>query len=160
MDQQRKGNAATLKEDYKMQEDAAMLAQAEQGARSRALWEHTSSEGLRRWTPGTHISANGIRLLVGIAPGYSLSDVELIDRILAARPFPSALELELFDVSEISEMKDIQNYIPNKVRFFHTPVVGVWLRGSLIRQAEGFAARKLILETIARGVNDLMPPAE
>jgi hypothetical protein len=89
-----------------------------------------------------------LRLLVGIAPSYSLSDVDLIGHILASGPFIRDIEIELFDVAEIREAHEVEDYIPGLDSFYHTPLVGVWHNGVLLERAEGFAARKLILDLI------------
>jgi hypothetical protein len=68
---------------------------------------------------------------------------DLVGKTMDQRICPE--ELELFDAISVAHMEDLEAYIPGITPVHHTPMVGVWLDGELVRSLQGYDARQFLL---------------
>ena len=92
------------------------------------------------------------RTLIGVAPGYSRPDLELLDLLNTelGRGSDAFGLVEVFDVQECSDQSDFERYVPGIAPVFHTPVVGIWENKRLVAKASGKAGRDLILDRLRK----------
>jgi hypothetical protein len=108
------------------------------------FWRVLDAAGLVRWRKGDPMAASPQRLLIGLA-SYSVPEVELAQRLidrLETGPLPVCVEL--FNVLDVKDMSDFQNYVPGMGSVYQTPVVGLWSDGLLADAVQGSDARVLI----------------
>ena len=124
------------------------VSELQQSARVR-FWELLANSGLKRWRKEDNIPGSMRRVLIGLAPSYSIPDLDLAERVInAAHCSASHLTVEFFDVTDVADMADMQNYIPGIGNVYQTPVVGVWEVGVLVARAQGRAGEQLALEAL------------
>lgn len=85
-------------------------------------------------------------VVIGVA-FYSLPDLELLDRIIAARkvrPAQASEAIIIFDVLGCQSMEDFARLIPGITPVYQTPVIGIWRGGHLVHKETGARARELI----------------
>ena len=98
------------------------------------------------WRQG-EIAEYPCRIVLGVAPSYSIPDLELldiVDRCIAEQPEPK-FRVEVFDIIDCPDMASLEKYIVGITPVFHTPVVGIWKNGELVSKGSGHAGRKLLL---------------
>ena len=84
---------------------------------------------------GDPISSRGVRLLIGLAPTFSLPDLRLADVLndsLASRR-PADLAVDVFDIDDLQQGRLIPAYFPDSglATIISTPVLGIWENGHL-----------------------------
>ncbi len=119
-----------------------------QRLRKLRFWEAISGSPLNRWKVGQIFSDVPLRLLIGLAPSYSRSDIELADQLIEGVRGRDNVRIDLFDMTDLDGMSDLEQYIPGMKTAYHTPVVGVWVRGELQEYAEGASGRKLVMNLL------------
>lgn len=123
-------------------------AESQTYARER-FWELVGESGIKRWRKGDERPRLGRWVLIGLAPAYSIPDLELAEKIVkTARDTRRSTEFQFFDFLDVVDNAEMQDYVPIE-KVFSTPVVGVWQDGNLVRSAQGFAGRQLALETLS-----------
>jgi hypothetical protein len=116
-----------------------------QGRAQKRFWEIVGEGGLKRWRKGDERPLSGRWVLIGLAPAYSVRDLELAETIIETiKGKKASAEFQLFDLLDVADIADMQNFIPIE-KVFHSPVVGVWQDGALVAAADGFAGRQLVL---------------
>jgi hypothetical protein len=83
--------------------------------------------------------------LVGLAPGYSLPDIDVAEVLLQLANQRADISIDLFDASDLGP-EDLIAYVPGMRTAHHTPIVGVWEKGVFVTAAEGFRGRELLTE--------------
>jgi hypothetical protein len=111
------------------------------------FWQAIEAGGFRRWRKGDPVLRAGRRLLIGLA-SYSRQDVELAQELIDRRLREQTPVIELFNVLDVQDMNDFEQYIPGIGNVYQTPVVGSWDDGVLVRKAQGVAAQQAIHELI------------
>jgi hypothetical protein len=112
--------------------------------------------GFSSWQPGAPIPASGLWLLIGLAPAWSVYDLELMDNIIDRKrgkgqklvDHKGSVQIGVFDVAGLHAPSDVEQYIPGLKGFFHTPVVGLWSDGQLLEMGQVAPARELIRRTL------------
>lgn len=111
----------------------------------RRFWAELERAGIRRWQPGQAVPASGTWLLIGLAPSWSMRDLELMDTIVANVTDPKRLlQVSFFDVSAPHGQADVGLYVPALKKFYQTPVVGFWRDGKLLEYGDGARARRIV----------------
>ena len=102
---------------------------------------------MRLWRIGDPISNIGSRILIGVAAGYSIPDLQLLDEINKRLSGASNISdlVDVFDVSGCKEMKDFENYISGIGNVYQTPIIGYWENGVLKESLSGFHARNWLV---------------
>jgi len=65
------------------------------------------------WSPGDPVCSEGLRLLMGVAASYAVSDLKLLD--LLDEAIPSRQEeiwVDVFDLAKCRTQSDIQEFLP------------------------------------------------
>jgi len=130
-----------------MQVDLVGIFKAASGSLQRIqglnqeVWQAIQSAGGKQWRKGDQ-KVGGWRLLVGIGT-YSRSDLELAERLLKLPASPDRV-IEFFDVLEIKDMQEFEDYIPGIGKVWGTPVVGFWRDGKLNGASHGYGAGLLL----------------
>jgi hypothetical protein len=121
-----------------------------EGQRLRAarFWTALGGSPLHHWQEGMAVCSGAPRILVGLAPSYSDLDLDLADLLIARAPRHPEVHIDVFDVLEVRDADDLENYIPGIGKVHHTPIVGVWRNGNVVQTGAGFAGRKLILSVL------------
>ena len=115
----------------------------------RLFWEAVAQLGIRKWRRGDPYRLTGRYVLIGLAV-YSVYDLRLARAIVDRNDTRSATPaVEFFDSSDVTDMEDMQRYIPGIGQVYQTPVVGVWQDAVLVEKASGFAGRKLVERELA-----------
>jgi hypothetical protein len=110
-----------------------------------AFWRIVDAAGIRKWSKGDAPPRTGTYVLIGLAPSYSVPDLELADAVVEKVLNGSAgAKVEFFDTSDIRTPQEIEQCVPDIGIVFQTPVVGVWRDGTLVDKASGFAGRRLV----------------
>jgi hypothetical protein len=129
------------------------VAECQLAART-AFPEFVESSEMHLWRPGQPMSANGRRLVIGVAT-YSVHDLNLLDLIqsyLTSHSVnggidfapDSVLSVDVFDVLDCRTPNDFEKYVPGIGPVSQTPVVGLWVDGGLVGSAFGYDGRMLI----------------
>lgn len=112
-------------------------SESQQEARNR-FWTLIEGARLRRWRKGEAIPSSGRRLLVGLAPSYSMPDLEFAEALRELlRRTRSNTVVEFFDILDVETMADMQSYIPRMGKVYRTPVDGRLECGKLDRKRSG-----------------------
>jgi hypothetical protein len=103
---------------------------------------------LRWWSPDSGIPAGGTRLVIGVAT-YSGPDMRLLDLVQEAVTKEDARRMagarvEVFSVMACKSHEDFDRYVPGIGQVFQTPVVGLWVNGTLGEKCWGAPARELV----------------
>lgn len=101
------------------------------------------------WSPGDPVCSEGLRLLMGVAASYAVSDLKLLD--LLDEAIPSRQEeiwVDVFDLAKCRTQSDIQEFFPGITKLVQTPILGIWSNGHLTEVAQGFYARERILKLV------------
>jgi hypothetical protein len=125
---------------------------AEQQHRAaRQFPDEVRAHGMRLWRPGDSYNSTGVRILVGVAAGYSLYDLQLMDDLDLGihRGRLSSVALDVFDMSAIETQHELEAYIPGITPVNQTPVLGIWTDGVLRERLQGFSAKQRLLSIIA-----------
>jgi hypothetical protein len=93
--------------------------------------------GRPRPRPGTHV-------VIGVAAGYAVLDLELLDDLSAALRARSDERIELLDSSGSEHGADLESLVPGSISTGQTPIVAVWDAGRLVRAEAGKAARDFL----------------
>lgn len=103
------------------------------------------SAGMDLWHRGDSIPQSGKRTLVGIAP-YSRYDFQVLDELLKMQQAQERTFgcLQVFDMLDCKEMKELDDYVPGIGTVRQTPVVGVWIDGVLVEKEWGWKGRQLL----------------
>jgi hypothetical protein len=123
----------------------------EQKMRRDRFWKLVEGTGLRRWSPGQAFDSSR-RLLVGIAPGYSLPDIDLAESLIDLAARRPDISVDVFDVSDLGSKEDLAEFIPGLKAVFHTPIAAVWEKGVVMDVQEGSRCRSLIRKISERPV--------
>ena len=115
------------------------------------FWMAIEASRTRRWRKGDAVLEAGRRMMVGLA-SYSRQDVELAQEIIDFQPREDSgvSVIELFNVLDVHEMRDFEQYIPGIGAVYQTPVVGLWEDGVLVRTAQGLSGQRLVHDLIRR----------
>jgi hypothetical protein len=106
--------------------------------------------GIGCWQSGGPVPTSGLWLLIGLAPSWSVYDLELVDSIVEKVTDPERhVQVGFFDVSGVQDQADIDSYIPGLKKFYQTPVVGLWKDGQLMESGEGERARQIIRRALS-----------
>jgi hypothetical protein len=97
--------------------------------------------GLKVYEPGQPLPSSGNLILIGVAAGFSVYDLSLLDEITASGDRSQLQDVAIFDASLFTSMEDFEKFIPGIIPVHHTPVVGVWENGKLIAKLKGPDAR-------------------
>ena len=117
----------------------------------RRFWEELERKGISPWQSGGPIPPSGLWLLIGLAPSWSIYDLELVDGILDEVTDPMRdSQVSFFDVSCLHKQDDIDLYITGLKKFYQTPLVGLWKDGLLTESGGGERARQIIHRTLSR----------
>jgi hypothetical protein len=110
--------------------------------------EEARGHGIRLWQPGDPYASVGRRYLLGVAAGYSLQDLQLMDELdLRLRDgWLGDAHLDVFDMSEMRAMEDFEKYIPGITPVYQSPILGIWKDGVLVERLRGSRARNRLLE--------------
>jgi hypothetical protein len=113
------------------------------------FWHLIAQAGVRRWSRGDPYVQTGKYVLVGLAPSYSVPDLELAEAVLE-RFQAGSLEaaVEFFDSSDARAAEEMDQFIPGIRNVFQTPIVGVWQNGVLVESASGFGGRQLVRRSL------------
>jgi len=90
------------------------------------------------------IPSRGNFVTIGIAAGYSLDELRLLDELSAALQGEKEDTVEIFDVSALKSMEEFQAFIPGIASAYQTPVVGLWVHGNLRERKTGYAASEFL----------------
>jgi hypothetical protein len=118
----------------------------EQRIRANDFWTLVAETRLHKWSPRERVDTNGRRLLVGLAPGWSLSDLEIAELLVETANEQPDLCIDLFDPSDLGSSEELAAYIPARSSAYHTPIVGIWDKGKFVTTEEGFRGRELLAE--------------
>jgi len=103
---------------------------------------------LHLWSPGDPIAERGRRVLVGVAT-YSGQDMELLDRIgEALNRSKTAARVDVFNTLDCRTHEDFAKYVPGFGDVYQTPVVGVWLDGTLQEAGSGYQGRLILARAL------------
>ena len=116
--------------------------------RKSQFWDAIAQSPLRRWSPGDLLPTGPLRLLIGLAPSYSGPDIELADFLIDNAQHRNDIQVDVFDMTDLKDMSDVERYIPGMKLAYQTPTVAFWNQGHLNQSAEGAAGRKLIREVL------------
>jgi len=75
------------------------------------------------WSPGDPVCSEGLRLLMGVAASYAVSDLKLLD--LLDEAIPSRQEeiwVDVFDLAKCRTQSDIQEFLPGITKLVQTPI--------------------------------------
>lgn len=101
---------------------------------------------------GTHRGAlsPGLRLVIGVAVSFSISDLRLLDELDLALERPNANEIlvEVFDVATCRSQGDFQARIPGLGNVYQTPVLGVWMDDQQHEALQGAQARERVKQLV------------
>ena len=98
------------------------------------------SFGFEVRTANQALPHDGNLLLIGLAASYSRPELQLLDEIAAAMERTSHYVVGVFDVSQLQQMQDLDNFIPGLTPVYQTPVVGLWKDRELIVKKKGHDA--------------------
>ena len=103
--------------------------------------------GMKLWQPGDPWTAVGERFLVGVAAAYSVHDLKLMDDIDAGVRSGHIVSsaVDIFDISNIGNMSEFEEYIPGMTPVTQSPVLGIWVDGQLTERLQGFKAKQRLL---------------
>ena len=96
------------------------------------------------YASGQPVPQAGNFLLIGIAAGYSKSDLSFLDEIRAVIVHKDKELVCVFDVSVLKKMEDIEKFIPGLTPVYQTPVIGFWVNGQLIVKKTGKEASNFL----------------
>ena len=107
-----------------------------------------SQSRLNYWCPGDKIGEKCQRILVGVAPGWDDLDIKLLDGLDQAlsQERYSDYQIDVFDISTLKRMEDLQKYIPEIERAYHTPLIGLWKNGVFQKSMWGYDGRLFLAE--------------
>jgi len=96
---------------------------------------------LHLWSPRDPISDANCRLLIGVTPGFDLSNLRLLDLICdrLEQGVPPGLEVDVFDLETLSSASALAECFPGYRGFPQSPLVGVWRQACHERTLDGFA---------------------
>ena len=123
---------------------------------------------LHLWNIGDMPKPDGIRLLIGLAPGYSLVDMRLADLMndALAREENSQVHVDVLDAAN-DRVPDLRVLFPKlKEQPSRSPVAGVWRNGIHVSDEWGFAAVARIVSILGLPVRpgkiaaSVNPPSE
>jgi hypothetical protein len=103
-----------------------------------------AEKGLILRKPNGNIPEKGTLVLIGVAAGWSTIDLALLDEIYPALIKQSLDKVELFDVSTLARMDNLEEYIPRITRVIHTPIVGICHDSIWITRESGYPAQELL----------------
>ena len=97
------------------------------------------SPKLHLWTADQPVSAQGLRLLIGVATwsGYDLNLLDLLEEA------PDSVRVDVVDVDSVSSPDELARLFPG-LSLLQTPFVGYWSDGKLLESASGFQGRQLV----------------
>lgn len=96
------------------------------------------------WTPDQVASAQGSRLLLGVAT-WSGYDMNLLDLIEEAPD--TGVRVEVLDIDAFTSADELARLFPG-IPFFQPPLAGHWVDGKLIDSAAGFKGRQLVAQLL------------
>ena len=85
------------------------------------------------------------RILIGVAL-YALRELRMLDALKQSmrRPKECASVVQVFDILDVKDLADLQQYVPGIGKAYQTPVVGVWQGGEVVHTAWGLEALRWI----------------
>jgi hypothetical protein len=122
---------------------------------------------LRYWRPGDAVEQSGARLLIALAPTYSLMDLrfaDVLNEALATRQVQDVV-VDVFAIDDIRDVRQIGEYYPGLKNAVCTPIAGLWNHGRLegihfAGNAINFVFRYLRIDHSAERVSaSVRPPA-
>lgn len=134
--------------------DAGLLEPAEQQRLAMQRFpEAVRSQGMSLWRPGDPLKSTGTRLLLGVAAGYSINDLELMDKLNCGirEGRLGSVVVDVFDMSQVLRMEEFDAYVPGIAPVRSSPILGIWVDGLLKERLQGFDARRRLLEALAEG---------
>jgi len=131
-----------LRNSGKSPYDMQMMAQ-------RRFPHLAAARRLRLWRKNDVFSHTGWRILIGVAM-YSEPDLRMLDR-LADDCISCRAHVDVFDVSEVTTMEDLECYVPGIGLVCQTPLVGIWHDGKLIERMQGLFAWRRLRELVEMG---------
>ena len=98
------------------------------------------------WRVGDPIADSGQRCLIGVAT-YSESDLALLDELeIQVSDARSTVRIDLFSVLSCSKHDDFDEYISEIGNVYQTPVVGLWIDGTLVAKGQGVDVVRGVLQ--------------
>ncbi|HRH42481.1 MAG TPA: hypothetical protein PKY82_12715 [Pyrinomonadaceae bacterium] len=115
-----------------------------------------SNSNLNLWRLGDRLKIKGTRYVLGIAV-WSLYDLRLLDALDEALSQTESNErVDVFSIDSCQSHEEIRGYVPNLEKILHPPVVGVWQDGKQIKQASGYAGRKILVDAFSLDHEELI----
>lgn len=102
-----------------------------------------------------------VSYVVGVAAGWSLPDLRLLDAIVASERGRDVIRrggIAVFDMGGARCRSDLERIIPGLGKVYQSPVVGFWKMGGLIASRWGHDARRFLIDEFHLSV-DLFAPA-
>jgi hypothetical protein len=109
------------------------------------------------WSIGDPVRSTGRRLLIGAAvwSGYDMRILDYVDAALADPRFAD-LTVDVFDCDQVQPPDGFESYIPGIGPVAGTPVVGLWVNGSLVDRASGYHGRKIVADLFGFDMQELV----
>lgn len=111
---------------------------------SERFWSMIDRYGTRRRCRGDGTPNLFSAVVVGLAPSYSVDDLGFAECLIEAATAGLCSSLHLFDVLDVRDMQDIEEFLPGFGRAYQTPMVGIWANGLLVSKGQGNDARRLV----------------
>jgi hypothetical protein len=105
------------------------------------------------WSPEMPIRGAACRLLIGVAAGFSLPNLRILDLIsdkIARSRFNIAIDV--FDLDDCDSPEELCQYFTNSKFLLQPPIVGIWQYGTHDRNLSGHAATQFLIDTFDLGL--------
>lgn len=99
------------------------------------------------WTSKNAETESRQRVVIGVAT-YVPAELSLLDQINERLPLELPMVIEVFNVLDCANQKDVETRVPGLAMVHQTPVVGLWENREFRRSEQGARARELLLRLL------------